>query len=251
MLTKRVIPCLDVAGGRVVKGVRFEQLRDAGDPAGAAEAYAAAGADEVVFLDITASAEGRSTFLDTVRATADRLFIPLTVGGGVSRIEHFRDLLEAGADKVALNTAAVENPALVRSAAEHYGAQCVVAAVDTRRDHRGWRVYTHGGKRATDLEAVAWCQELMALGAGEILLTSMDQDGTREGFDCELIRAVTDRVHVPVIASGGAGRPEHFVAALQAGASAVLAASLFHFNQLTIGQVKDAMAVAGLPVREI
>jgi cyclase len=249
VLTKRVIPCLDVANGRVVKGVRFVNLRDAGDPKAAAAAYEAAGADEIVFLDISASHEGRSTLLDVVRATADGLFIPLTVGGGVGSVEHFDDLLRAGAEKVAVNSAAVADPSIVRSAAERFGSQAVVAAVDVRREGGGWRVFTHGGKRETDLEGVAWCAKLVELGAGEILLTSMDRDGTKTGFDVELLRAVSSIVRVPVVASGGAGTVAHFVEAVQAGASAVLAASLFHFNELTVGEVKSAMAKAGIPVR--
>jgi imidazole glycerol-phosphate synthase subunit HisF len=249
VLTKRVIPCLDVANGRVVKGVRFVNLRDAGDPKAAAAAYEAAGADEIVFLDISASHEGRSTLLDVVRATADGLFIPLTVGGGVGSVEHFDDLLRAGAEKVAINSAAVADPSIVRSAAERFGSQAVVAAVDVRREGGGWRVFTHGGKRETDLEGVAWCAKLVELGAGEILLTSMDRDGTKTGFDVELLRAVSSIVRVPVVASGGAGTVAHFVEAVRAGASAVLAASLFHFNELTVGQVKSAMAGAGIPVR--
>jgi imidazole glycerol-phosphate synthase subunit HisF len=249
VLTKRVIPCLDVANGRVVKGVRFVNLRDAGDPKAAAAAYEAAGADEIVFLDISASHEGRSTLLEVVRATADGLFIPLTVGGGVGSLEHFDDLLRAGAEKVGINSAAVANPSIVRAAAERFGSQCVVAAVDVRRERESWRVFTHGGKRETDLDGVAWCAKLVELGAGEILLTSMDRDGTKAGFDVELLRAVSSIVRVPVIASGGAGTVSHFVEAVQAGASAVLAASLFHFNELTVGQVKAGMASAGIPVR--
>jgi cyclase len=250
MLTKRVIACLDVANGRVVKGVRFVNLRDAGDPRSAAAAYEAAGADEVVFLDISASHEGRSTLLDVVRATADGLFIPLTVGGGVASVEHFDDLLRAGAEKVGINSAAVANPNVVRAAADRFGSQAVVAAVDVRREGDRWRVFTHGGKRETDLDGVTWCARLVELGAGEILLTSMDRDGTKAGFDLELLRAVSGVVRVPVIASGGAGTALHFVEAVQAGASAVLAASLFHFNELTVGQVKSAMAQAGIAVRE-
>jgi cyclase len=250
-LTKRVIPCLDVAAGRVVKGVRFVELRDAGDPVEAAEAYYLAGADEIVFLDITASSEGRGTLLDVVRATADRVFIPLTVGGGVSQVEHFRALLRAGADKVGVNTAAVADPTLIKAAAEQFGNQCVVAAVDVRWDGATWRVFTHGGRKATGLPALEWCDQLVQLGAGEILLTSMDRDGTKLGFDLDLLQAVSRRVNVPVVASGGAGNVLHFVEAVQAGAAAVLAASLFHFNELTVGQVKASMASAGLPVREL
>jgi cyclase len=250
VLTKRVIPCLDVANGRVVKGVRFVNLRDAGDPPTAAAAYEAAGADEIVFLDISASHEGRSTLLDVVRATADGLFIPLTVGGGVASVAHFDDLLRAGAEKVAINSAAVADPNIVRAAADRYGSQAVVAAVDVRRDAGAWRVFTHGGKRETDLEGVSWCVKLVECGAGEILLTSMDRDGTKLGFDVELLRAVSRAVHVPVVASGGAGNLQHFVEAVQAGASAVLAASLFHFNELSVRQVKASMAEAGIAVRE-
>ncbi|HZH02821.1 MAG TPA: imidazole glycerol phosphate synthase subunit HisF [Myxococcaceae bacterium] len=251
MLTRRVIPCLDVKDGRVVKGVRFESLRDAGDPVEAAAAYEKAGADELVFLDISASAEGRATMHEVVRAVADRLFIPFTVGGGVSTVEHFRELLQSGADKVGVNSAAVKDPALISRAAARFGSQCVVAAVDARRDGDTWRVYTHGGTKPTGLDAVAWCVELVRLGAGELLLTSMDRDGTQQGFDGELLAAVSSRVPVPVIASGGAGTLGHFVDAVRAGASAVLAASLFHFKTLTIAQVKGALAEAGIPVREI
>jgi imidazole glycerol-phosphate synthase subunit HisF len=250
VLTRRVIPCLDVKDGEVVKGVQFVNLRRAGDPVEIAAAYEARGADELVFLDISASSEGRATMHEVVRAVADRLFIPFTVGGGVSTVEHFRELLKSGADKVGVNTAAVQRPELVTEAASRFGSQCVVAAVDARRDGRLWRVYTHGGNRPTDLNAVDWCSELVSRGAGEILLTSMDRDGTKAGFDMELLEAVTRRVNVPVIASGGAGTAEHFVDAVKAGASAVLAASLFHFNELSIAQVKRAMANAGIPVRE-
>jgi cyclase len=249
MLTKRVIPCLDVKNGRVVKGIQFVQLRDAGSPVECGAAYDQAGADELVYLDIIASAEGRSTLLEVVRATADRLFIPLTVGGGVSKIEHFTDLLRAGADKVAVNTAAVENPGLITVAAERYGSQCVVAAIDAKREGGTWRVYTHGGRKRTELDAIQWCRNAVAHGAGEILLTSMDRDGTKLGFDLELLRKSCAAVRVPVIASGGAGRSEHFVEAIAAGASAVLAASLFHFNELSIAQVKTDMRNAGYPVR--
>lgn len=249
MLTKRVIPCLDVKSGRVVKGIQFVKLRDAGNPVECASAYNAAGADELVYLDITASAEGRSTLLDVVRATADQLFIPLTVGGGVSTLDHFTDLLRAGADKVAVNTAAVENPTLLTVAAERYGSQCVVAAVDARRENEGWRVYTRGGRDKTDLDVVRWCREVVERGAGEILLTSMDRDGTKLGFDCELLKQVCAAVRVPVIASGGAGQLQHFVEAIAAGAAAVLAASLFHFNELSIAQVKAGLRQAGYPVR--
>lgn len=249
MLTRRVIPCLDVKDGRVVKGVQFEQLRDAGDPVEAAEAYDIAGADELVFLDISATQEGRKTFRELVRRVADQLFIPFTVGGGVSEVEHFRELLNAGADKVAVNTAAVRDPELVRRAAERFGSQCVVAAVDVRWAGNGWRVHTHGGFHHTDLDAIEWCVELANRGAGELLLTSMDRDGTQAGYDCDLIALVSEQVGIPVIASGGAGRVGDFVDAVDAGASAVLAASLFHFRTLTIREVKEALANAGHPTR--
>jgi cyclase len=250
VLTKRVIPCLDVKGGRVVKGVQFVELRDAGDPVEAAAAYDAAGADELVFLDITASLEGRDTLIALVGAVADRLFIPFTVGGGVTEVEHFRALLNAGADKVGVNSGALKDPTLVTRAAQRFGSQAVVAAVDARRDGKGWRVFSHGGTRPTDKDAVAWCVELIERGAGEILLTSMDRDGTKAGYDCELLREVSSRVRAPVIASGGAGKLEHFVDAVAAGASAVLAASLFHFNELSVGDVKRALGGAGFPVRD-
>jgi imidazole glycerol-phosphate synthase subunit HisF len=250
VLTRRVIPCLDVKDGEVVKGVQFVNLRSAGDPVEAAAAYEKLGADELVFLDISASSEGRATMHEVVRAVADRLFIPFTVGGGVSTVEHFRELLKSGADKVGVNTAAVTRPELVTEAAERFGAQCVVAAVDARREADRWRVYTHGGKKRTELDAVDWCEALVRRGAGEILLTSMDRDGTKQGFDLELLQAVCERVKVPVIASGGAGTAQHFVEALNKGASAVLAASLFHFNELSIADVKRTMKAAGIPVRE-
>jgi cyclase len=251
MLTRRVIPCLDVKDGEVVKGVQFVNLRSAGDPVEAAAAYEKMGADELIFLDISASSEGRATLHEIVRAVADRLFIPFTVGGGVSSVDHFRELLKSGADKVAVNTAAVNRPELVTEAAARFGSQCVVAAVDARKEGNRWRVFTHGGKKATELDAVSWCVELVRRGAGEILLTSMDRDGTKAGFDTELLREVSRAVRVPVIASGGAGNVGHFVEAVNAGASAVLAASLFHFNELTIAQVKAAMANAKIPVREV
>lgn len=250
-LAVRVIPCLDVKDGRVVKGVNFVALRDAGDPVEQARAYDAAGADELMFLDITASHEGRGTFLDTVARTADVCFMPLSVGGGVRRVEDFRALLLAGADKVSVNTAAVEDPALIARAADAFGAQCVVASVDARaRAGDGWEVFTYGGRRATGLDAVAYAATCVERGAGEILLTSMDRDGARTGYDTALLRAVRDAVSVPVIASGGAGTTAHLVEAVrEGGADAVLAASIFHFGEITIDEAKAAMAAAGLPVR--
>lgn len=251
-LAKRIIPCLDVKGGRVVKGTNFVQLRDVGDPVEHARAYDAAGADELVFLDITASYERRDILLDIVRRVADQVFIPFAVGGGVRSVEDFRAILLQGADKVAANTAAVENPALITLAAEKFGSQCVVVAVDAKRNDRGgWTVYTHGGRTPTERDAVAWAQEAEACGAGEILLTSMDRDGTRDGYDLELTRAVADAVSIPVIASGGAGRIEHFAEALLEGhADAALAASLFHFGELTIEQVKKYCEGRGLAMRK-
>lgn len=254
MLAKRIIPCLDVKNGRVVKGVNFVHLRDAGDPVEHATAYDAAGADELVFLDITASYEQRDILLDVVRAVADQVFIPFAVGGGVRTVEDFRGILLAGADKVAVNTAAVENPAVITEAAEKFGSQCVVVAVDAKRrrtkDDGRWEVYTHGGRTPTGKDVIEWAREVERLGAGEILLTSMDRDGTRDGYDIELTRAVADAVSIPVIASGGAGRLEHFAEAILDGhASAVLAASLFHFGALTIAQVKEYLAKRGVAVR--
>ena len=254
-LTARVVPCLDVDGGRVVKGVQFVDLRDAGDPVEMARTYDAEGADELVFLDITASAEQRDTIYDVVAATAEEVFIPLTVGGGVRSVADVRRLLAAGADKVSLNTAAVQRPEVLSEAADAFGAQCVVAAIDARRrdadDPRaGWEVYVSGGRTATGRDAVAWAVECAQRGAGEILLTSMDKDGSKQGFDLELLRAVCDAVPVPVIASGGAGSSADMVAGIRDGhASAVLAASIFHFGELRIAEVKDAMAAAGIPVR--
>jgi len=254
-LAARVIPCLDVDEGRVVKGVQFVDLRDAGDPVELARAYDAEGADELVFLDITASAQGRDTILDVVSATAEQVFIPLTVGGGVRTVDDARRLLRAGADKTAFNTAAVARPEVLSEAAAAFGSQCVVAAVDARRRDpadpaRGWEVYTHGGRRPTGLDAIAWVKECAARGAGEILLTSMDRDGSKEGFDLALLQAATAAVRVPVIASGGAGSAEDMAAGVRrGGAAAVLAASIFHFGELRVGEVKDAMAAAGVPVR--
>jgi imidazole glycerol-phosphate synthase subunit HisF len=248
----RVIPCLDVDGGRVVKGVNFAGLRDAGDPVELAGRYDQAGADELTFLDITASSDERETMYDVVRRTAEQVFIPLTVGGGVRSPQDVDRLLRAGADKVALNTAAVARPELLREAALRFGAQCVVLSVDARRGGdtpSGFEVTTHGGRRGTGIDAVGWAAQAAESGAGEILLNSVDADGTRQGFDLELITAVRQAVPVPVIASGGAGKLSHFTAAIDAGADAVLAASLFHFGELTIGEVKAELAAAGNVVR--
>lgn len=251
MLKTRIIPCLDVKDGRVVKGVRFVDLRDAGDPVEAARAYDAAGADELCFLDITASHEKRGILLDVVRRTAEACFMPLTVGGGVRTVEDIRTLLLAGADKVSINTAAVERRAIVREAAEKFGSQLVVVAIDARRTPAGgFEVFTHGGRRATGLDAVSYAREVVAHGAGEILLTSMDRDGTKEGYDLALTRAVADAVSVPVIASGGVGTLDHLVAGVVEGhASAVLAASIFHFGEATIAQAKTHLAQSGVAVR--
>ena len=251
MLKVRVIPCLDVAGGRVVKGVNFQQLVDAGDPVEAAEAYDAAGADELCFLDIGASHEERETLTDLVTRTAERVFMPLTVGGGVRTAEDVGRLLLAGADKVSLNSAAVARPEVVTDAARRFGAQCVVVAVDAKATGPGrWEIFTHGGRRPTGIDAVAFAREVADRGAGEILLTSMDRDGTRAGFDLALTRAVSDAVPVPVIASGGVGTLDHLAEGVtEGGASAVLAASIFHFGQHTIAEAKAHLAAAGVPVR--
>ena len=252
MLAKRIIPCLDVADGRVKKGVRFQELRDAGDPVAVAAAYDKQGADEVCFLDISASAEGKATTLEVVRATAEQVFLPLTVGGGVRSVDDVRALLRAGADKVGINTAAVADPELVRRTAEAFGNQVLVVAVDARRkpDGSGWEVYTHGGRKPTGLDAVAWSVRMAELGAGEILLTSMDRDGTRDGFDLELTRAVSDRVPIPVIASGGVGNLHHlYEGIVQGGADAVLAASIFHFGEHTVAEARDYLRARGVPVR--
>jgi imidazole glycerol-phosphate synthase subunit HisF len=250
--TARVIPCLDVTDGRVVKGVNFVDLRDAGDPVELAQRYDEMGADEVVFLDITASSDARETMVDVVRRTADQVFIPLTVGGGVRTVDDARALLRAGADKVSVNTAALERPALVFEIAEVFGSQCVVVAIDARRrpDGSGYEVFTHGGRRPTGLDAVTWAVVAERLGAGEILLTSMDRDGTKAGFDLDLTRAVCDAVGVPVIASGGVGTLDHLVEGVtEGGADAVLAASIFHFGEHTVAEAKAAMAAAGVTVR--
>jgi cyclase len=250
MLKLRVIPCLDVKDGRVVKGVNFVSLRDAGDPVEQAGLYDAAGADELTFLDITASHENRDTILDVVSKTAARIFLPLTVGGGIRSTADMRRLLLAGADKCSVNSAAISRPELVSEAAEKFGNQCVVVAVDARASGHGrWEVFSHGGRTATGLDAVGWCQRMAIMGAGEILLTSMDRDGTRRGFDLDLLRAVCTSVTIPVVASGGVGSLAHFVEGAQAGATGLLAASVFHFGQFTIAQVKQALDEARLPVR--
>jgi imidazole glycerol-phosphate synthase subunit HisF len=251
MFAKRIIPCLDCKDGRVVKGVEFVNLRDAGDPQELAEAYNREGADELVMLDISASREGRATLMDTVHRVAERLFIPLTVGGGLRSLVEARRLLSAGADKVAVNTGAVESPGLIRELAAHYGCQAIVVAIDARRNENSkWEVVAYGGTRPTGLDAVTWAERAESLGAGEILLTSMDCDGRREGFDCELTRAVSERVRIPVIASGGAGSPQHFAEVFLAGrADAALAASVFHFGQYTIRGLKEFLRAKGVPVR--
>ena len=254
MLAKRVIPCLDVDGGRVVKGVRFENLRDAGDPVELALRYDGEGADEVVFLDITASFEQRDTILEVASRTAEAVFIPLTVGGGVRGVDDVRRLLRAGADKVAINTAAVRDPNVVREAADEFGSQAIVAAIDARRQPEGgsWEVFVEGGRTPTGLDAVRWAETVCEKGAGEILLTSMDRDGTTDGYDLDLTRAVSDAVPVPVIASGGAGTPDHLADAVdpaQGNAEAALAASVFHFGTFSVNDAKQALAQRGLPVR--
>jgi cyclase len=250
-LAKRVIPCLDVTAGRVVKGVNFVGLRDAGDPVEIAARYDGEGADELAFLDITASSDERDILLHVIEAVASRVFIPLTVGGGVRKVEDVRRLLNAGADKVSINTAAVQRPQLVSEASGIVGAQCIVVAIDAKRAGSGWEVYTHGGRRATGLDAVQWARRMQGAGAGEILLTSMDRDGTREGFDVELTSAVSQAVSVPVIASGGAGSLEHLAQGVLSGkADAVLAASIFHFGEFTVRQAKAHMKSRGIEVRE-
>jgi cyclase len=251
MLKMRVIPCLDVKDGRVVKGVNFVSLTDAGDPVEQARVYDAAGADELCFLDITASHEGRDTLYDVVRRTAEECFMPLTVGGGVRRVEDIRRLLLAGADKVSINTAAVDRPDFVREAAEKFGTQCIVVAIDAKATGPGrWEIFTHGGRRPTGLDAIDWARRMTSLGAGELLVTSMDRDGTKSGFDLALTRAIADAVRVPVIASGGVGTLDHLVEGIRDGhATAVLAASIFHFGTFTIAEAKRHLAAAGIPVR--
>lgn len=251
MLSRRIIPCLDVTAGRVVKGVRFEELRDAGDPVEIARGYERQGADELVFLDITASSDGRAILRDVVAATAEQCFMPLTVGGGLRTVEDIGAMLQSGADKVSLNSAAQAEPELVARGARRFGNQCIVVAIDARRrEGGGWEVHSHGGRRPTGRDAVEWAKRVVDLGAGEILLTSMDQDGTRAGYDLELTRSVAEAVEVPVIASGGAGSLEHLAEVLEVGASAVLAASIFHFGETTIPAAKRYLRGRGVPVRE-
>jgi imidazole glycerol-phosphate synthase subunit HisF len=250
-LAKRIIPCLDVDAGRVVKGVRFVEIRDAGDPVEIARRYGEQGADEVTFLDITASADNRDTMVHVVEQVAAQVFIPLTVGGGIRSVADVRKMLNAGADKVSINTAAVTRPELVKEASDHFGSQCIVIAIDAKQTGpQQWEVFTHGGRRGTGLDAVAWARKMADYGAGEILLTSMDRDGTKQGFDVGLTRAITDAVPIPVIASGGVGNLDHLVAGVIDGhADAVLAASIFHFGEYTIAQAKQRMAAAGIEVR--
>jgi cyclase len=252
MLAKRIIPCLDVNAGRVVKGVNFVSLRDAGDPVEIARRYDQQGADEVTFLDITASSDDRDLILPMIEAVADQVFIPLTVGGGVRTVEDVRRLLNAGADKISINTAAIQQPGLIRDCSDKFGAQCIVVAIDAKRVGDHWEVFTHGGRKATGLDAVQWASSVMALGAGEILLTSMDRDGTGQGFDLELTRAVSESVSIPVIASGGVGCLEHlYEGVTQGAADAVLAASIFHFGEHTIGEAKAYLSGRGVCVRSV
>ncbi|HEU4854906.1 MAG TPA: imidazole glycerol phosphate synthase subunit HisF [Nitrosospira sp.] len=249
-LAKRIIPCLDVTNGRVVKGVKFVSLRDAGDPIEIARRYDDQGADELTFLDITASSDDRDLILHIIEEVAAQVFIPLTVGGGVRKVEDVRRLLNAGADKVSINTSAIQNPQLVADAAGRYGSQCIVVAIDAKRAGQGWEVFTHGGRRPTGLDAIEWARKMQSLGAGEILLTSMDRDGTRDGFDLALTRAVSDAVDVPVIASGGVGNLQHLVEGIVEGhADAVLAASVFHYGEYTVRQAKEYMSQHGIEVR--
>ena len=253
MLAKRIIPCLDVTGGRVVKGIRFVDLVDAGDPVEAAIEYDRQGADEIVFLDITASSDNRASMVDVIGRTADHVFIPLTVGGGIRTVDDMRLMLNSGADKISVNTAAIKEPKLISAGADRFGSQCIVLAIDARRvpGQDRWEVFTHGGRNPAGLDAVEWAAKGVSLGAGEILLTSMDRDGTKDGYDCALTRAVSEAVNVPVIASGGAGTLEHLVQVLDSGkADAVLAASIFHFGTYTVRQAKDFLSSKGIPVRK-
>jgi cyclase len=250
MLTKRIIPCLDVTAGRVVKGVNFVELRDAGDPVEIARRYDEQGADELTFLDITASSDARDIILHVIEAVAEQVFIPLTVGGGVRSVDDVRRLLNAGADKVSINTAGIQNPGLIAEASGHFGSQCIVCAIDAKAAAGRWRVFTHGGRNDTGLDAIEWACRVEELGAGEILLTSMDRDGTRQGFDLALTRAIADAVGIPVIASGGVGNLQHLADGVTEGrADAVLAASIFHFGEYSVGQAKDYLARRGIPVR--
>ena len=250
MLSARVIPCLDVDNGRVVKGVKFKEIRDAGDPVLIAKAYEEQGADELVFLDITASSDDRNTMIDVVRKTADTCFMPLTVGGGIRNVQNIREMLLAGADKVSLNTAAILNPNIIDEASEKFGNQCIVVAIDAKQWGKSWSVYTHGGRKITQLDAIEWAKEVVDRGAGEILLTSMDRDGTKEGYDIDLTSAISESVDVPVIASGGVGNPTHMAEGIKLGkASAVLVASIFHFGEFTISETKSVMEQHGIPVR--
>ncbi len=249
-LAKRIIPCLDVTAGRVVKGVNFVELKDAGDPVEIARRYDREGADELTFLDITASSDERDIILHIIEAVAEQVFIPLTVGGGVRQVEDVRRLLNAGADKISINTAAVVNPQLVQEAADRYGSQCIVVAIDAKRVGSGWEVFTHGGRKPTGLDAQEWAAKMQQLGAGELLLTSMDRDGTKSGFDLELTRAISDAVDIPIIASGGVGNLQHLVDGVKVGhADAVLAASIFHFGEYTLGEAKEYMRRQGVEVR--
>ena len=250
MLSARVIPCLDVDNGRVVKGVKFKEIRDAGDPVLVAKAYEEQGADELVFLDITASSDDRNTMIDVVRKTADTCFMPLTVGGGIRNVQNIREMLLAGADKVSLNTAAILNPNIIDEASKKFGNQCIVVAIDAKQRGKSWSVYTHGGRKITQLDAMEWAKEVVDRGAGEILLTSMDRDGTKEGYDIDLTSAISESVDVPVIASGGVGNPTHMAEGIKLGkASAVLVASIFHFGEFTISETKSVMEQHGIPVR--
>jgi cyclase len=250
MLSARVIPCLDVDNGRVVKGIKFKDIRDAGDPVLVAQAYEEQGADELVFLDITASSDNRNTMIDVVKKTADTCFMPLTVGGGIRNVTNMRDMLLAGADKVSVNTAAILNPDIINDASKTFGNQCIVVAIDAKKCPDGWTVYTHGGRKTTSLDAIKWAEEVVSRGAGEILLTSMDMDGTKKGFDLDLTKAVSEAVEVPIIASGGVGNPTHMAEGITKGkASAVLAASIFHFGQCSIAETKKEMKRHGIPVR--